>query len=56
MATKKDPIICDIDFRSDNMLLCNWIKARASVVVKALCYKLEGHNFKTWRGDFYQFT
>jgi hypothetical protein len=26
---------------------------RGSVVVKALCYRLEGHGFETQRGDFF---
>jgi hypothetical protein len=48
MTTKKDPIICDIDFISDYIFLCYYIGARSSVVVKALRHKLEGHGFKNW--------
>jgi hypothetical protein len=35
-----------------NYSILNSLRAHSSVVVKALCYKLKGHGFETWWGEF----
>jgi hypothetical protein len=36
--------------------LLQWLGARDSTEIKALCYKPEGRWFDTRRGDFFKFT
>jgi hypothetical protein len=38
------------------VILKEAVRARGSVVVKALCYKPEGRGFDTWLNDFFKFT
>jgi hypothetical protein len=60
-------IVCKFTHCPDNQLtdglwnafvkyLSPELGAHGSVVLKALCYKLEGRGLDTWWGDFFQFT